>query len=114
MTMRRDVRLEIKERQLSSEGSETYVFGFAGVRQKAPATSGVYTIYSPTRWIYIGESDDIQRSLFRHLNEPTPCMSRFGPLSFSFVLGNEIERKAERRALAAALAPVCNEAGAQS
>jgi hypothetical protein len=41
-------------------------------------------------------------------------MNRFGPLSFSFILGNEIERKAEQRALAAALAPVCNEAGAQS
>lgn len=93
---------------MSDRGGETYVLGFAGVRQKAPAASGVYTIYSPTRWVYIGESDDIRGSLFQHLNEAASCMRQFGPLSFSFELGNEEERMARRHALVAALGPVCN------
>jgi len=99
--------------KMSDERGETYVLGYAGVRQKAPAASGVYAIHSSSRWIYIGESDDIRGSLFQHLNDAAACMKRFGPLSFSFELGNKVERVALCDALVAARSPVCNEAGAQ-
>lgn len=87
---------------------ETYTLGYAGVQQKAPEASGVYTIYSPARWIYVGVSDDIRESLFRHLNEPTPCLEGSGPLSFSFELSQEVERMARWHALVAELKPACN------
>ncbi len=72
----------------------TFVLGYAGVGQ-APSASGVYTIFSSRRWVYVGESGDIRQSLYRHLNEPTPCMTKLGPLSFSF----ELEGRARRTAL---------------
>ena len=93
---------------MAYESGETYALGYAGVSQKAPDASGIYTIYSAARWIYIGESDDIRRSLFLHLNEATPCMDRFGPLSFSFELVAGVERRARCEALVAAMEPECN------
>ena len=96
---------------MASESGETYALGYAGVSQKAPDAQGIYTIYSAARWIYIGESDDIRRSLFAHLNEAAPCMQRFGPLSFSFELVAGVERTARCRGLVAAMAPACNNPG---
>jgi len=95
-------------RALSSENGQTYAFAYAGVGQKAPEASGVYTIYTAARWIYVGEADDIRQSLFRHLNESTPCMTRFGPLSFSFELSPAGERVDRWRTLAAELKPACS------
>jgi hypothetical protein len=91
---------------LSYDCGDTYALGYAGVLQKAPVASGVYTIYSPTRWVCIGESDDIRGSLFRHLNDATASMNRLGPLSFSFELGNKVERVARWHTLVAELWPV--------
>ena len=93
---------------MSYETGETYTLGYGGVGQKAPEASGVYTIFSAARWVYVGESDDIRQSLFRHLNESAPCMARFGPLSFSFELIPAGERVARCRTVATELKPACN------
>ena len=66
--------------------SAVYVFTPRAVFDKAPKASGVYSIFTSKRWVYVGESDDIQQSLFNHLNEPGSCLQRFSPLSFSFEL----------------------------
>ena len=62
-------------------GDESYAFMYAGVHE-APNASGLYTIYSPQRWVYVGESDDIRQSLFRLLNDSPAWMGRFGPCHF--------------------------------
>ena len=62
--------------------SGVYVLTHRAVFDKAPKASGVYSIFTSKRWVYVGESDDIQQSLFNHLNEPSPCLQRFTPLSF--------------------------------
>jgi uncharacterized protein YkwD len=90
------------------ESGETYTLAFQAVRDKAPSASGVYTIYTPQRWVYIGESADIRQSLLQHLNEPTACMARCGPLSFSFEIAGQAERVSRRQALVAELVPACN------
>jgi len=87
--------------------ADSYTFGYAGVRQRAPEASGVYVIYSSSRWVHVGESDDIRSSLLGHLNESAPCMDGLGPLSFGFELWNDVERVARRLALVAELAPSC-------
>ena len=84
---------------------ETYMYTFEAVREKAPSASGVYTIYTPRRWVFVGESEDIRLSLFRHLNDESARMTRFGPLSFSFELMSPAERVPRRKALIAALEP---------
>lgn len=85
-------------------GDESYAFTYAGVH-KAPNASGLYTIFSPQRWVYVGESDDIRQSLFRLLNDSPAWMDRFGPLSFSFERLPQAERVACQRALVDELNP---------
>jgi hypothetical protein len=92
------------------EANDTYPFTFEAVREKAPNASGVYRLHTPHRWVYIGESEDIQESLFRHLNEPSESMTRFGPLSFSLELVPAGERHALQEGLIAELEPACTTA----
>jgi hypothetical protein len=86
-------------------GDESYAFTYAGVHQ-APNASGLYTIYSPRQWVYVGGSDDIRRSLYRLLNDSSLWMDRLGPLSFSFERLPRDERSARQQALVAELNPV--------
>jgi hypothetical protein len=95
---------------MTHEGTDTYVFGYKAVQDMAPGASGVYTIYTSQRWIYVGESGDIRQSLFDHLNALGACMNRRGPLSYSFELVPAAERATRQQALIAALVPACNPA----
>jgi len=83
---------------------ESYAFTYAGVHE-APNASGVYTIYSPQRWVYVGESDDIRQSLFHLLNDSPVWIDHFGPLSFSFERLPPVERSACREGLVEELSP---------
>jgi hypothetical protein len=83
---------------------ESYTFTYAGVHE-APNASGLFRIYSPERWVYLGESDDIRQSLFQLLNDSPSWMDRFGPLSFSFERMPPAERAAFQRAAVKALHP---------
>jgi hypothetical protein len=92
---------------MDDPASDAYMFTFEAVRRKAPRASGVYTIYTARQWVYVGESDDIQQSLFRHLNTSNAPIHQFGPLSFSFELAPADERRARRQTLIARLDPAC-------
>ena len=89
------------------EDRGTYAFGYRAVRDHAPNTSGVYTIYTSRRWLYVGESHDVRESLFGHLNDPSACMARRGPLSFSFEVVPTAERVGRQQALILARGPAC-------
>jgi hypothetical protein len=100
-----------EERAVAYQTGATYAFMYQAVEDEAPSASGVYTIYTPQHWVYVGESDDIRRSLFGLLNEPSACMRRFGTLSFSFELVPPADRTARHRVLVAELKPECNGSG---
>ena len=87
--------------------SATYVFTHRAVMEKAPQTSGVYSIFNSKRWVQVGESDDIQQSLFDLLNEPNPCLQRFSSLLFSFAPASPAERTAQLEAMVRARNPPC-------
>jgi len=90
------------------ENNDTFAFGYRAVDDKAPNESGVYTIFTSRRWLYVGESDDMKQSLFGHLNAPSSCLARSGSLSFSFEVIPPEQRVDRQRALIAALGPACN------
>ena len=92
------------------DGGETYPFAYRAVHEKAPDASGVYTLFTPRQWIYVGESADIRQSLFRHLNEPPAWMIHSPPLSFSFEPVPAGERVSRKQALIAELGPAYNSA----
>jgi len=85
----------------------TFAFGYRAIDDKVPTASGVYTIFTSRRWLYVGESDDMKQSLFGHLNAPSRCLAR-GALSFSFEVIPPEQRVNRQRALIAALVPACN------
>jgi hypothetical protein len=88
--------------------TQTFTLSFRAVQDVVPSESGVYTVYTPRHWVYVGESDDIRQSLFRHLNHPDACWAaERGPLSFSFEAATPTAREGRRRALVAELAPTC-------
>lgn len=89
------------------DNNDTYALGHRAVQDKAPNMSGVYTIYTSQRWLYVGESEDIKQSLFKHLSGPSAWMARRGPLSFSFEVVPPAERVCRQQELVAALAPTC-------
>lgn len=92
---------------MDCEHNDSYAFGFRAVQDKVPNLSGVYTIYTSRRWLYVGQSDDLKQSLFKHLNEPAPCMARRGPLSFSFEIVPAAQLIERQQALVTALSPTC-------
>lgn len=88
------------------------MFTHRAVQDSVPAAaSGVYVVFTSRHWVYVGESEDIRQSLFRHLNEPSACFDRFGPLSFSFELATQAERLARQQSLIVELEPKCNAQG---
>jgi len=90
-----------------------FPFTEAGIAANAPRSSGVYGIYKPNTWIYVGESGDIQARLYEHLrgqSEQSGCILGYNPTGFIFELSAAANRVARERTLIAELNPVCNRA----
>jgi len=83
----------------------------AGIATYAPCESGVYGIYSNQQWIYVGESQNIEKSLYAHLHrqsEESYCILSRSPTHFVFDLGDEMWRKIRAEGLIEELKPACN------
>ena len=51
-----------------------------------PHSSGVYALYTAQKWVYVGESDDIQRRLVEHVTTADTYITRQQPTGFMFEL----------------------------
>ena len=57
-------------------GEPTFTFNALGIEFGAPAASGVYAICAVgAESIYFGESNNIQRRLLEHLDDPYDCVN---------------------------------------
>jgi hypothetical protein len=93
------------------EGLPAYAFTPAAVRGAAPEQSGVFAIFTSTKWVFIGESTNIRQALFDLLNVPNECIQSWQPLSFSWADVSQSDRSARRQALITDLRPACNDSG---
>ncbi|MEK7408442.1 MAG: hypothetical protein AAB225_25500 [Acidobacteriota bacterium] len=85
-----------------------YTFSLISVQKNAPALSGVYGLSNAREWIFVGETDNIQATLIRHLQEThTPLLER-GPTGFIFELCFPYNRLARQERLIQEYQPVCN------
>jgi len=84
-------------------------FNELGIKTYAPTNSGVYAIYNSTTWIYIGESNDIQRRLLEHLGEYGTCIKRSAPTSFCYEIVAAPSRVQRQNGLIVELRPSCNQ-----
>jgi hypothetical protein len=82
---------------MPSMNSKDHSFTQLSIFLKAPAKPGVYALYTSTRCIYVGESENLRESLYRHLKGDSPWIIVWDPSNFSFELwadcGSRIERK---------------------
>lgn len=87
--------------------------GFSWTRQSivanAPHSSGTYAIYNAQRWIYFGESGDIQARLLQHFDGDNACITRNNPTGFQYEVVVAAQRVARQDHLIATLNPICNQ-----
>jgi hypothetical protein len=89
-------------------GSRGFTYNATSISKHAPSASGVYAIFRDGLWIYIGETDDIRRSLLKHFSEADRSITRYGPTGFSFELWPVGERKQRCNDLVWELNPPCS------
>ena len=78
------------------------------VRQHAPAASGVYGISNSTEWLFIGESDNIQQSLLKHVADRDGALAERTPSGFVFEQCDREGRIARQDRLVLEYEPRCN------
>ena len=83
-------------------------FSPPSIKEHAPARSGVYGISNATEWIYVGETDNIQEALFRHLRESDATIFKRQPTGFVFELCDPANRPARQDRLILEYSPFCN------
>jgi len=78
------------------------------VDNNAPAASGVYGLSDACRWIYVGETANIQAELAGHLRSPGIFLKEHAPSGFTFELSAAEHRTERRNRLVAELDPIGN------
>jgi hypothetical protein len=87
-------------------------FTISSIRDFAPTQSGVYGISNATEWIYIGESNDIQKALLWHLQNLNTRLLKKQPTGFVFETWECTGRLARQDRLVLEYEPICNRRGA--
>ena len=88
--------------------SPAYVFSAEGIRECAPERSGVFALFTPTEWVYVGAADNVRQALFDLLNASGTSLESYQPLSFSSEEAEGSERTLRRDAMIAELRPAWN------
>src|ERR1041384_4372015 len=83
-------------------------FTNSSIHDYAPTRSGIYGISNATEWIYIGESDDIQKALLGHLQELNTLLLTRRPTGFVFEICGWTGRSARQDRLILEYEPICN------
>ena len=85
---------------------ESYSFSQLSIFLYAPAKSGVYLLRTSARCVYVGETENIRKSLLAHLRGDIPWITVWAPSRFSFELCSDGSRAQLKNKLSAQLQPV--------
>jgi hypothetical protein len=95
---------------MAFENSVAHSFTAASIRAHAPNAPGVYGISNAREWLFIGTADDIQASLFAHLQATDAFFAGRAPAGFVYEICNSSHALATRHdRLVHQYAPVCNQ-----
>ena len=86
-----------------------FAFTETKITQIAPTGSGVYGILNSEKWIYVGETNNLQRRLLEHLNETGTCIKKAGPTLFTWESSEAANRVTRQDNLILELKPACNQ-----
>jgi hypothetical protein len=84
------------------------LFSATSVREHAPMLSGVYGITNAREWIYIGETDNIQKTLLEHLQESDTSLVNCRPTGFVYEICDLAKRPQRQGRLILEYGPSCN------
>ena len=85
---------------------QSYSFNQLSIFLHAPAKSGVYLLRTSARCIYVGETENLRKTLLAHLHGDSPWISLWAPTQFSFDLCSEASRIQAKNELSIRLRPV--------
>jgi GIY-YIG catalytic domain-containing protein len=77
--------------------SKSHSFTQISIFLKAPAKPGVYALYTSTRCIYVGETENLRETLYDHLKGASPWITVWDPSNFSFQLWADDTSRIERK-----------------
>jgi hypothetical protein len=84
---------------------KTFVFDEYTIRKLAPTGPGVYGIANSENWIYIGDSDNLEAALLRHLNASDTDLVQRNPTLFAWEKTLATDRAERKIALTQELKP---------
>ena len=90
---------------------QAYPFTQQGVAANAPSRSGVYGIFKPKVWIYIGEAGDIRARLWEHVtgqSDQSACILGNGATGFTYELVDAYFRLDRETTLRGECGGICN------
>jgi hypothetical protein len=85
---------------------KTFVFDEYTIVRLAPTRPGVYGIANSERWIYIGDADNLERVLLRHLHQMEPDIEQRTPTVFTWEQSFPTHRTDKKFALIHELNPL--------
>jgi hypothetical protein len=85
---------------------QSHPFNQLSIFLHAPAKSGVYLLRTSARCVYVGETENIRKSLLAHLYGDSPWITLWAPSGFSFELCSDESRAQRKNKLSAQLQPV--------
>jgi hypothetical protein len=93
--------------------SGDFAFNERMILAVATKGSGVYGIKNLSKWIYVGEAQDIENRLLAHVrgeSDQSQCIFNYSPVHFVFepIPGGALLRKGRERLLILELKPLCN------
>ena len=86
--------------------NQSYSFTQLSIFLHVPAKSGVYLLRTSARCIYVGETENLRKSLLAHLHGDIPWITVWAPSCFSFELSSDDSRAQLKDQLTARLQPV--------
>jgi hypothetical protein len=84
-----------------------YAFDTQSITNLAPATPGIYAIFNRDRYICVGRSADIRKSLLGQVNDIHGVVSKWRPTSFRFEVCSENQAKNRCMSLIIECRPAC-------
>jgi hypothetical protein len=83
-------------------------FTVMSIRAHAPAAGGVYGLTNAREWLFIATTENIQQTLYTHLQEHDTSLMRREPVGFVYEACPASVRALRCQRLISEYGPVCN------
>ena len=94
--------------KLKMQAANKFTYDLETITRNVPPSSGVYSVFSRSECVYVGESDDVCAGLLQMFFEDNLCLNAKHLIHFTFELVAPELRAALQSHRIQQLGPVCN------